>query len=242
VTWDFNDSSVNESNLRPLCEQVDNYFQMPNAKLYRYFATSDDKYFNREIGPYYRGFHFHRSSAGDIPDYTIDRYLPPDPPTFEHLIYIRNTTCLDNTGCVVTYAHEMQHIRQHENFPKLAEATFVLRDNLAIFEPTATEIDIPAEVDANLVSKQIAERVCSVEAVKRFAEEQVRLMKKAGETAHQIRWEYFLNTASSTPYDFVDETVKLVKKYEKRMNFGIVVSAPHWWKGPHAKSSVAGSS
>jgi hypothetical protein len=232
VTWDFNDSSVNESNLRPLCEQVDKFLQIHTARLYRYFATANDRYLSRKIGPYYRGFHFLRSSIGDIPAYTIDRYLPADSPTFEHFIYIRNTTCLDATGCVVTYAHEAQHIRQHQDFPKLAEATWILYNNLVKFEPAATEIDIPAEVDANLVSKRVAERLCGVKPVKRFAEEQVLLMKKAGEAAHQIRWEYFLDTPSSTPYDFVAETVKLVKKYETRMDFGMAVSTPEWWKRP----------
>jgi hypothetical protein len=236
VTLNFNNSAAYESTLRPLCEEIEKYFQFPADKCYCYFAVKDDEYFTAKIGRYYRGFHFPKSSIGEVPAYARGRYLPPDTPPHDHFVYIRNSTCLDPTACAVTYAHEMQHIVQHDRFPKLAEANWVLYDNLATFEPGATEVDIPVEVDANIVSKHVAEKLCGVESVRKFAEQQVRLMRDQGTVAaaaaQEVRWEYFLNTPSATAYDFVDATVKLVKRYEGRMDFGMDVSAPNWWKGP----------
>jgi hypothetical protein len=246
VTFNFNNSFLNESTLRPLCEAVDNHFNHSVNKTYCHFAVEDDEYFARKIGRFYRGFHFPASSIGEVPAYTLNRYLPGTTQTHDHFIYIRDRTCLDPTACVVTYAHELQHIAQHDSFPRLAETNWVLYSNLATFEPAATEIDIPAEVDANIASKRVAEKLCGINSVRKFAEEQVRLMRAEGAAsdavAQQIRWEYFLNTPSSLNYDFVDETLRLVKKYERHMDFGMNVTAPEWWKGPLVEAPPTGLS
>jgi hypothetical protein len=244
VIFNFNKSFLNASTLQPLCEAVDKHFNHLTSKIYCHFAVEDDEYFVRKIGRFYRGFQFPASSIGEVPEYTRTRYLVPGTAKYDHFIYLRHSTCLDPTACVVTYAHELQHIVQHDCFPKLAEVNWVLYSNLAIFEPGVTEIDIPAEVDANIASKRVAEKVCGVDCVRKFAEDQVRLMRTEGvasdAVAQQIRWEYFLNTPSSLNYDFIDETLRLVKKYERHMNFGMDVTAPEWWKGPLVQEPPVG--
>jgi hypothetical protein len=236
--WNFDSSSVNESTLRALCEQVDDHFQLPD-RFCRFFAATEDEYLASEVGQYYRGVQFPASGTDEVCLYVRGRYFPPDSTTYDHLLYIRASTCLDPTGCVVTYAHELQHLVQHSRFPRLMKATSVLRGNIRVYKTEATEIDIPAEVDANIVSKQIAETVCGVEPVRRFAEEQLRFMRNAGETAQEVRWEYFLNTPSSTSYDFVEETLKLVRQYKRLMHFEMDVDAPDWWKGPADKNHLS---
>jgi hypothetical protein len=232
---------VNESTLRPLCEQAERHFQPPPDRYCRYFATTEDPYLTAEVGQYYRGVLFTASGTDEVSLYVRGRYFPPDPTNYDHLVYIRASTCLNPTGCVVTYAHELEHIVQHCRFPKLMKATSVLRADLTTYEPTATEIDIPAEVDANIMSKRVAEAVCGVESVRRFAEEQVRFLKTGGTVAQLVRWKYFLNTPSAISYDFVEETLKLVQKYEGRMRFGMDVDAQDWWKGPAEENHLTGT-
>jgi len=126
---------------------------------------------------------------------------------FADLIYIRHSTCLDPTGCVITYAHELRYVVQHDQFPRLMKATSALRGKLKEFLNAATELAIPAERDANIVSKQVAEDVCGVQAVRKFAEQQVVWMKAGGGLAHRQRWEFFRDVPSSTTCDWVNETV-----------------------------------
>ncbi|SRR6266851_8071236 len=232
VDWNFNNSSMNESTLKPLCEQVDKDFGLPADKYYRYFAVAPDEFLTEKVGSYFRGVQFSTTATDEVSSHVRDRYLPSGTTHYGYLVYIRDTTCIDPTGCVVTYAHELQHIVQHERFPRLMKPNSVLRTMLKDFIETATEIDIPIEVDANIVSKRVAEKVCGVESVRRFAEEQVRFMKKKGAVEQVIRWEFFRDTPSSHPYDYVDETLELVQKYRGQMPFGVDIVTPDWWKGP----------
>jgi hypothetical protein len=233
VHWNFNGSIENESTLRPLCEQVDRHFPLAADRHYCYFALPndpvDDEYLAGKIGEYFRGLQVSASGTDEVCRYLRDRCFPLGTKhQYDNLIYIRHSTCHDQTGCVITYAHELQHSAQESRFPKLMAANRVLRGNLLNFEPEATEIDLPYEVDANIVSKRIAEEICGVEAVRKFAEEQVRDMAIAGATAQEARWRFFLNLPS---YDWVRKTLELVKKYTGLMHFGMDVHTEGWWKG-----------
>jgi hypothetical protein len=42
MCWNFNGSVANEFTLKPLCEQVDRYFDLPAKSYYRYFAVPND--------------------------------------------------------------------------------------------------------------------------------------------------------------------------------------------------------
>jgi hypothetical protein len=231
VNWNFNNSSVNESTLRPLCERVDKEFGLPADKYYCYFAVEPDEFLTERVGSYFRGVQFSTLATDEVSSHVLDRYLPSRMIHYEYLVYIRDTTCLDPTGCIVTYAHELQHIAQHGRFPRLMEPNSILRTYLKQFKESASEMDIPIEVDANIVSKRIAEKICGVEPVRRFAEEQVRIMKKEGAVEQVVRWEFFRDTSSSNPYDCVNETLQLVQKYKGQMAFGVDVDKPDWWKG-----------
>jgi hypothetical protein len=238
VKWNFNRSPEKESALKPLCEQVDQYFHFPVNKHFRYFAPPDDAsdgYLVDEVGEYFRGLNVFASATDAYNRHLRERCLPlGNANNSANLIYIRHSACLDSTGCVVTYAHELQHSVQESRFPKLMPVNRVLRRRLIDFVPSATEIDVPIEVDANIVSKGVAEIVCGKEAVRNFAAEQIKYMNEVGAPAQVVRWEFFLNTPSSKPYDFVDSTLELVKKYEGRMDFGMKTDTPDWWKGSNS--------
>jgi hypothetical protein len=236
--WNFNNSSENESTLRPLCEQVDKEFKLA-AKYYRFFAVAPDDFLIDNVGSYFRGGQFSTSATAVVPSYVRSRYLPSGT-DYGYFVYIRDTTCLDRTGCVVTYAHELRHILQYERFPRLMQPNSVLRARLKDFVKTATEIDIPIEVDANIASKRVAEKLCGVELVQRFAEERVYFMEKEGAVDHIVRWKFFRDTPSSNPYDYVQETLKLVQKYKGQIFFGVDVDTPDWWKGPIEECPAGG--
>src|ERR1700680_2588722 len=118
--WNFNNSTVNESTLKPLCVRVDEWFQHPTDRLYRYFAVVDDEFLAHKIGKHYRGFRSDASGTDEVCSHVRDHYLPIGGGTqYDTVIYIRHSTCLDPTSCVITYAHEIQHIVQKDRFPKL---------------------------------------------------------------------------------------------------------------------------
>jgi hypothetical protein len=71
----------------------------------------------------------------------------------------------------------------------------VLYQKLKELEPTSVVIDIPTEREANIVSKRVAEKVCGVEAVKKFAEERVRFMDERGNHEERDRWIFFRDHA-----------------------------------------------
>jgi uncharacterized protein (DUF1697 family) len=101
-------------------------------------------------------------------------------------------------------------------------------------EPSTIATDIPSEREANIVSKRVAEIVCGVEDVRRFAEERIAVMEKAGEQDEDARkerdrWIFFREVPSSTKYDYVADTVRLVEKYKTVLDFGIDVHQPEWW-------------
>ncbi len=148
---------------------------------------------------------------------------------FDNLVYVRSTTCLDVVGAVITYAHELQHFMQHGFAPKLAFVNFKLYENLKLFEPSAMTTDIPHEREANIVSKRVAEAVCGREAVKAFAEEQVLFMERAGEEEQKARYMFFRDVPSSSDYDLLQETLRLVEKYRERIDFGVDTRQPEWW-------------
>ena len=244
-SWIFSHSNERASALKSLCERVDAQFRLNKTRLCRYFADSDDPFLIQMHGAHFRGFHVPYSARTVLPQYLLECFFHPfdysrpvefeDTIAFDNLIYIRHSTWADNTSLVETYAHELQHVVQRSETPRLLAANQVLYHNLKRFEPAAVATDIPSERDANIVSKRVAEIVCGVEAVRLFAEEQVRLMHEAGEQEQEARWIYFRDVSSSTQCSLLEATLLLVERYKKFLDFGIDVDQPRWWVGPLKK-------
>jgi hypothetical protein len=247
--WDFNCSTENEAKLKPLCLEVEKHFQLPAHRLYRYFARTDDLSLEgppMRLGRHYRGFHAPLSDRIGLPKYLFDCFFHPldnfpEPVPFEemvafdNLIFIRQSTCLDVTGCVTTYAHELQHFMQHGHTPRLAAVNSDLYCQLKPIEPTAVTTDVPHEREANIVSKRVAEAVCGVDAVRAFAEEQIRFMEQVGEPEQMARWVFFRDVPSAIRYDLLEATLPLVERYRTRIKFRVDVNEPGWWLGPLEK-------
>jgi len=252
--WHFGKPAY-EATLKPLCLEVEKHFTLPTRRLYRYFAGSDDYQLRQEppigVGTYYRGFHCPRSGRQGLPMYLQECFFYPleeftdivvsssdEMAAFDNLIYIRDNTCTDVTGCVTNYAHELQHFVQHGQTPKLWAVNGALYQNLANLEPTALATDIPSERDAEIKSKRVAEIVFGVDAVRAFAEKQIRLMEDAGAHNQRGKWVFFRDVSSSTNYDFLADTTRLVEKYKGLIDFGMDVSKPKWWLEELTASAV----
>jgi hypothetical protein len=246
-SWVFS-SPAKEATLKPLCQRVEAEFDLPAGRLCRYFADFDDPSLiaNPRFGQHFRGFHATVAARNSFPKYLFDCFFHPlemftmreRSPSFEEmvafdtLIYVRQSTCDDPTGLVECYAHELQHFVQRSRTPRLHAVNGVLYENLKSLEPTTTVMDIPTEREANIVSKRVAESVCGAEAVRAFADTQVRLMEQCGEHEQRDRWICFRDTPSSTPFDLLEATLPLVRKHKAALDFRIDVDADTWWVGP----------
>ena len=241
--WNFNGSDVNKSTLKPLCQRIESCFKLPSKRLYRYFAVEDDKYLKGLMGRHFRGFHIPLAGRNDLPDYLRDCFFVPfeefdlsmaleQMVAFDNLIYIRHDTCSDTIGCVITYAHELQHFTQHGRTPRLWAVNTALYNDLGAFDATVTPIDIPYERDANIIAKRVAEQILGAEAVRKYAEEQIEFMEAADEPAQAARWKFFRDVLSPTKYDLLAATIPFVQKYKGRIDFRVDVSQPEWWIGP----------
>ena len=108
----------------------------------------------------------------------------------------------------------------------------MLSKNLKRLEPKSIPTGIPCEKEANIISKRVAEIVCGVEDVRRFAEERVAVMEKAGEHDERDRWIFFRDVPSSTDSTYLTDTLRLVEKYKTVLDFGMDVNQPEWWLEP----------
>lgn len=241
--WVFKGAAAKESTRRPLCELAEKHFGLHGNRICRYFAGWDDLYLVQWHGAYFRGFHVPYSARTTLPvDLLHCFFHPPDPfgevekfedtIAFDNLVYIRHSICADPTAVVTTYAHELQHVVQRANSPRLLAANQVLYHGLKRFEPAAIATDIPSEREANIVSKRIAEIVCGTDAVRAMAETEIRLMRDAGENEQEARWIFFRDVPSSTEYSLLEATLSLVEKYKQKLDFEMDVNQSRWWEGP----------
>jgi hypothetical protein len=246
-SWIFA-ASEKETTVKPLCQQFEKEFDLSTGRLCRYFAGSDDLCLlaNPHFGPDFRGFHATVEARNSFPKYLFDCFFHPletftmrgTSPSFEEmvafdsLIYVRHSTCDDPTGLVECYAHELQHFVQYGRTPRLWVANGVLYQKLKALEPASVVTDIPTEREANIVSKRVAEKICGVEAVKKFADERVRFMEERGNDEERNRWVFFRDTPSSTQFNLLDATLSLVEKYRSVLDFNMDVNKHEWWVGP----------
>ena len=230
--WQFNGSQKNEATLKPLCQEIEKHFPTRSRKLCRYFTTVEEPQFVTDIGVHYRGFQAQREARQGMPSYLYDIFFIPeedrgkvdsfdDLALFDDLIYVRHSTCSDPVGCAITYAHELQHLVQFDQSPELLRMNnAVLRRNLhRVLQQTPTEMDLPAEVDANIVSKRVAGLVCGEAAVAEFAERELKAMIQTGDNTKVTRWKFFLETPASASYDWVDETRRIMETYKDQIDF-----------------------
>jgi hypothetical protein len=246
ASWIFESGVLNEDSLKALCSRVETQLSLPNTRICRYFGSSADECLRCAMGSeYFRGAHIPFAARTILPHHVLSCFFHPllgsrdvefkDTIAFDHLIYIRSRTCENETGFITTYAHELQHVIQRVSTPRLLHVNQVLYQELKALKPDANETDIPSECEANIVSKRIAENIFGIDAVRAFAEEQIRFMHQVVEPDQEARWVFFRDVDSSMPYNFLEATLRLVNEYKDRLDFGLDINQPSWWIGPIPK-------
>jgi hypothetical protein len=149
-----------------------------------------------------------RQAKGEFPSHLKDRIYDADGRILDALIHIPGSTCCAKEPVlyVVALAHELQHFVQWAGAPTMFEPKSKLMDKLREGGPDATDWDIPAERDATIVSKRVAYEVCGRDAVAEFVEAEIA---KGDDKPY---WEFFRAAPLDRPYDWAEETAKLLAR------------------------------
>jgi len=158
---------------------IAHFGKLPDRRLLCFFDDEDCQAF-KALGEENRGF-YSPVKRGDPywayrPMYVNQLILVPDPVTyvlkqmFDDVIYLHGSTCADETGLIMTFAHELQHFVQHGSNTKLW-AENVLIPNLPVTIINSLQLhwfDIPTEREARVIAKRTAEILCGQGAVRQY--------------------------------------------------------------------------
>jgi len=171
------------------------------------------------IGPCYRGFYapLKETTPGKLcfPEYLTDQlfddsWMHPSR-VFDHLVYVRASTCSDEAGLTMTLAHEFQHFVQHSEVRKLwAVNDLITRLLREVIPPSKMQSqDIPIEREAIIVSRCVAEELCGREAVAAYVEG-----KLAEATAENDvkNWQFVRDLDARASFDLAGETRAILQR------------------------------
>jgi hypothetical protein len=111
-----------------------------------------------------------------FPEYLTDQLFDHSSPyssrVFDHLIYVRGSTCSNETGLMMTLAHELQHFVQHSEALTIWAVNSVIPQlpREVILDSNLQWRDIPTELEARIISKRVAVDLCGPEAVAAYVE------------------------------------------------------------------------
>lgn len=201
--------------------------QFPDLNLLCFFDDDDWQPLKDVMGPATRGFYapIKEQPIECWPGYLTERIFVDDPNShlqkraFDHLIYVFGTTCVDEIGLTMTFAHELQHFLQYgyerrlwaENFllPRLSKEVIGLA-GLRWF-------DIPIEREARAAAKRIAEELFGADQVRLFIDRRIGGSVSAQDAED---WRLIQQMSPSAPYNVADETravFQRVKDYRPQL-------------------------
>jgi hypothetical protein len=128
---------------------------------------------------------------------------------FDHFIYLHGSTCLNEVGLTMTFAHELQHFVQCGTVPRLLAVNslaLVALQNLDRLDLEALGLrtcDIPVEREARIVAKRVAENLCGVEMVRQYIDAKLAEFVTRQDAAD---WDCIRGLVASAPYDLAVET------------------------------------
>jgi hypothetical protein len=128
-------------------------------------------------------------------------------PRHDALIYLPGRSCGGDTVLfVIAFAHELQHLDQWAASPALFVEGQSLLHRLRELRPSARDWELPAERDATITSKRVAEDICGPIVVSEFVNKQI----SGGSDVEY--WEFFLGFSPATAYNWIRETEHLRPK------------------------------
>jgi hypothetical protein len=128
---------------------------------------------------------------------------------FDNFIYLHGSTCSNDVGLTMTFAHELQHFVQYGFAPRLSAENTLAYATLRNLEPADFEAfglrscDIPHEREARIVAKRVAEARFGVELVRQYIDTKRAEFVTAQDATD---WDCIRDLVASTPYDLAAET------------------------------------
>lgn len=217
------------SSLQARCNPVLPYFESsPDARVLAFMAKTDNEQMLSTLGRTNRGLHLKLAEYYDPYDAGLRNLLKL--PTavsdllrddsgalvYEHLVYLHPGTHSHPVGCVLSFAHELQHACQREENEDLFmqskriehEWTRVLKRKF---------INQPHEKDAMFVSRQIATKICGREPLSNYISEQLEAARYLypPEYGHceSVIWSYQAEWADT--FSFKDEVESIKRQIQQ---------------------------
>ena len=190
---------------------------IPNVRVLCFFDDVDREEFKKKFGQDNKGFMCklrqpESEPLPDFPDYLLKEVLilgPKRTPAIDYLIYLHGTTCLNDFDLTMTLAHELQHVIQSHNTPKL----FALNEIATRVGAKRTELgwcDIPIEFEARLRAKRTVEVIFGTEAVSLHIDSRIQ----ASTDDDQRDWECIKEIDTAAPFDLRMATATFFEVYK----------------------------
>jgi hypothetical protein len=201
---------------------------LPDLRLLVFFDEDDAPCFKQAYGPENRAVFLPADTGtpwcrSDLirdkwPKYIVDLLFTPDISlslkgcgsyisAFDGIVYLHGSTCINPTALVMTFAHELQHFCQFGRTPSL----WVDNDRLKrhrILKPYR----IPAERDARVVAKRVAEGLCGADVVREYIRQKISDAQRRKATDEVRDWRWIEKWDSAGSYCLQSETEMAVRK------------------------------
>lgn len=189
--------------------------RLPELKLLAFLDDEDWHDFRRQFGPANRGLYrpikYGAFANPSWPPYVVELILVDDPASwnlkqaFDHIIYLYGSTCADETGVIMTFAHELQHFIQYGHERTLWAANSLLPDlpNDVVSTVGLRWFDIPVEREARSTAKRIAVLLCGANMVTQYID---RKINENVTTEDVEDWRLIQDLNPAIPYDLEDAT------------------------------------
>jgi hypothetical protein len=194
------------NSLQARCDSVIPYFESsPGVRVLAFMAKGDDEQILSKLGRTNRGVHLALEHYYHPYDSRFRDWLKlPDSVTtllhdengnlnYDHLVYLHAKTHSHPVGCVLSFAHELQHVRQCEEHHELfADSKQIEGEWMNLLKRKF--INFPHEKDAMFASRQIAATICGRGPVSHYINEQLEAARHLSppEDSHResVIWSY----------------------------------------------------
>ena len=134
---------------------------------------------------------------------------------FDHVIYVHGSTCEDEVGQTMTFAHELQHFIQHSNQLMLWAAGSLVTH---LHKNTIADLglqwrDVPHECEARIVAKRISEAILGKERVQEYIRRRIAMPANESD---RIDWEFIETIDPAAPYNLEEETYQLFRRIKRK--------------------------
>lgn len=188
------------SKLKATYDRVRPHFDFGDVRVLCFMAKGDDE---NLVSKARRGFHLALAKYYDPSDPRLrnDLELPVAVTdllrdangalNYDHLVYLHGSITLHPVGCVLSFAHELQHVRQYEERRDLLDESQQIGCERWFLNKGF--INLPHEKDAMFASRRIAEKIHGRSKVNEYINEQLEIARHLEpEAAHResVIWNY----------------------------------------------------